>query len=85
MSSIVLVHGAWSDASVWERYGFTQTSPGMADGALGPALRPGEGVLGTDPDQFIATFGADLPDDLARQALSSLRPEPLRRSARRSP
>jgi pimeloyl-ACP methyl ester carboxylesterase len=58
-------------------YGFTQTSPGMTDSALGPALRPGDGVLGVDPDQFIDVFCADAPGDLARHALSSLRPDPL--------
>ena len=58
-------------------YGFTQTSPGMADSALGPALRPGDGVLGVDPDQFIDVFCADADTDLAHQALSALRPDPL--------
>jgi pimeloyl-ACP methyl ester carboxylesterase len=46
-------------------YGFTQTSPGMADSALGPALRPGEGVLGVDPASFIDVFCADAPAELA--------------------
>jgi pimeloyl-ACP methyl ester carboxylesterase len=58
-------------------YGFTQTSPGMASSALGPALRPGDGVLGVDPDQFIDAFCADATDEFARHALSSLRPDPL--------
>ncbi len=58
-------------------YGFTQSSPGMADSALGPALRPGDGVLGVDPEQFVDVFCADAPVDLARQALASLRPDPL--------
>lgn len=58
-------------------YGFTQTSPGMAHSSLGPALRPGDGVLGVDPDQFIDVFCADAPVDVARQARASLRPDPL--------
>ena len=49
----------------------------MADSALGPALRPGDGVLGVDPDQFIDVFCADAPTDLARHALAVLRPDPL--------
>jgi pimeloyl-ACP methyl ester carboxylesterase len=58
-------------------YGFTQTSPGMASSSLGPALRPGDGVLGVDPDQFINVFCADAPADRARAALDALRPDPL--------
>jgi pimeloyl-ACP methyl ester carboxylesterase len=58
-------------------YGFTQTSPGMTDSLLGPALRPGDGVLGVDPDQFVAAFCADAPSDEATRALSTLRPDPL--------
>jgi pimeloyl-ACP methyl ester carboxylesterase len=58
-------------------YGFTQTSPGMSTSALGPALRPGDGVLGIDPDQFIDVFCAGAPDALAQAALTSLRPDPL--------
>lgn len=33
--------------------------------------------LGVDPEQFIDVFCADAPDELAQQALSSLRPDPL--------
>ncbi len=58
-------------------YGFTQSSPGMATAALGPALRPGDGVLGVDPDQFIDVFCADAPESMAQSALASLRPDPL--------
>jgi pimeloyl-ACP methyl ester carboxylesterase len=58
-------------------YGFTQTSPGMADSALGPALRPGEGVLGVDPASFIDVFCADAPAELAATAAAALRPDPL--------
>jgi pimeloyl-ACP methyl ester carboxylesterase len=58
-------------------YGFTQTSPGMADSALGPALRPGEGVLGVDPASFINVFCADAPAELAKQAAADLKPDPL--------
>ncbi|MFN0089036.1 MAG: alpha/beta fold hydrolase [Acidimicrobiales bacterium] len=58
-------------------YGFTQTSPGMADSALGPALRPGDGVLGVDPAQFIDVFCADATDEAQQQAITSLRPDPL--------
>jgi pimeloyl-ACP methyl ester carboxylesterase len=58
-------------------YGFTQTSPGMADSALGPALRPGEGVLGVDAASFIDVFCADAPSGHAQAALAALRPDPL--------
>jgi pimeloyl-ACP methyl ester carboxylesterase len=58
-------------------YGFTQTSAGMAQSALGPALRPGDGVLGVDPDQFIDVFCADAPIESANDALAGLRVEPL--------
>jgi len=58
-------------------YGFTQSSPGMAASALGPALRPGDGVLDVDPHQFIDVFCADAPTGLAQQALAALRPDPL--------
>ncbi len=58
-------------------YGFTQTSPGMADSLLGPALRPGDGVLAVDPDRFVAAFCAQADGALAAAALTSLRPEPL--------
>jgi pimeloyl-ACP methyl ester carboxylesterase len=58
-------------------YGFTQTSPGMADSALGPALRPGEGTLGVDPAAFIDVFCADAPPDAAKAAAVNLRPDPL--------
>jgi pimeloyl-ACP methyl ester carboxylesterase len=58
-------------------YGFTQTSPGMAESALGPALRPAEATLGVDPAAFIDVFCADAPTDAARAALASLRPDPL--------
>lgn len=58
-------------------YGFTQSSPGMADSLLGPALRPGDGVLGVDPAQFVGVFCHDAPTDLAAAALAALRPDPL--------
>jgi pimeloyl-ACP methyl ester carboxylesterase len=58
-------------------YGFTQTSPGMADSALGPALRPGEGTLGVDPAAFIDVFCADAAPDAAEAAVAALRPDPL--------
>lgn len=58
-------------------YGFTQSSPGMADSLLGPALRPGDGVLGVDPAQFVDVFCHDAPTGLAASALASLRPDPL--------
>jgi pimeloyl-ACP methyl ester carboxylesterase len=58
-------------------YGFTQTSPGMADSALGPALRPGEDTLGVDPAAFIDVFCADAPADAAKAAAAALRPDPL--------
>lgn len=58
-------------------YGFTQTSPGMADSALGPALRPGEGVLGVDDASFVDVFCADAPAALAAAARAAQRPEPL--------
>lgn len=58
-------------------YGFTQSSPGMAESLLGPALRPGDGVLGVDPAQFVDVFCHDAPADLAAAALAALRPDPL--------
>jgi pimeloyl-ACP methyl ester carboxylesterase len=58
-------------------YGFTQSSPGMAESALGPALRPGEGVLGVDPAAFIDVFCADAPAATAEAALAAMRPDPL--------
>jgi pimeloyl-ACP methyl ester carboxylesterase len=58
-------------------YGFTQTSPGMADSALGPALRSGEGTLGVDPAAFIDVFCADAPPEAAEAAAAALRPDPL--------
>jgi pimeloyl-ACP methyl ester carboxylesterase len=58
-------------------YGFTQTSPGMATSALGPALRPAAATLGVDPEAFIDVFCADASTDAAQAALSSLRPDPL--------
>jgi pimeloyl-ACP methyl ester carboxylesterase len=58
-------------------YGFTQSSPGMADSALGPALRPGDGVLGVEPAAFIDAFCADAPAAIAQTALAAMRPDPL--------
>lgn len=58
-------------------YGFTQSSPGMADSSLGPALRPGEGVLGVDPDAFVDVFCADAAPEKAAAARAALRPDPL--------
>jgi pimeloyl-ACP methyl ester carboxylesterase len=58
-------------------YGFTQSSPGMATSALGPALRPGDGVLVVDPDQFVNAFCADANVEVASSALCALRPEAL--------
>lgn len=58
-------------------YGFTQSSPGMADSLLGPALRPGDGVLGVDPEQFVDVFCGDAPGADAHSARESLRPDPL--------
>ncbi len=58
-------------------YGFTQTSPGMAESAIGPAMRPGEGVLGVDPASFIDVFCADAPAEKAKAALAALRPDPI--------
>jgi pimeloyl-ACP methyl ester carboxylesterase len=58
-------------------YGFTQVSQGMATSALGPALRPGDGVLGVEPAQFVDVFCADAPEPLALAAQARLRPDPL--------
>lgn len=58
-------------------YGFTQSSPGMAESLLGPALRPGDDGLGVDPAAFVDAFCADAPADDAARALAALRPEPL--------
>jgi pimeloyl-ACP methyl ester carboxylesterase len=58
-------------------YGFTETSPGMSTSGLGTALRPGDAVLGVDPDQFIDLFCAGAPDGPAQAALAALRPDPL--------
>ncbi|MFZ0158603.1 MAG: alpha/beta hydrolase [Kineosporiaceae bacterium] len=59
-------------------YSFTQTSPGMAASALGPALRPQDGTLGIDPDAFIDVFCHDAPAALAQAARARLKPDPLR-------
>jgi pimeloyl-ACP methyl ester carboxylesterase len=58
-------------------YGFTQTSPGMAESLLGPALRPGDDVLGVDPEQFVAVFCHDAATADAQRAAAALRPDPL--------
>ena len=71
-ANVVLVHGAFVDGSGWRPISLISEFP--ADTPQMPGLPPRDGFIFQDPDKFHASFGADLPTDLAAFMVDSEKP-----------